>query len=217
MKTIYVVRHGQTYMNLYTKMQGWSDTPLTQKGIDGAKKLSKELSDIPFDVAITSDLKRASDTCKIIVDQNINKDNLQIISTPYFREQFYGYLEGLDSEMAWRMAGSPHGYQHSKGMFTHEKIDTIRDWCKEADPFKQAEDSTQYWKRVMKGLTLISNLKEAKTILLVTHGFTIRSIVNKFASDIDVHKDPRNSSFTKIQLISPTNIKVIAYDKVIAK
>lgn len=36
MKTIYVVRHGQTYMNLYTKMQGWSDTPLTQKGIDGA-------------------------------------------------------------------------------------------------------------------------------------------------------------------------------------
>lgn len=57
-------------------MQGWSDTPLTQKGIDGAKKLSKELSDIPFDVAITSDLKRASDTCKIIVDQNINKDDL---------------------------------------------------------------------------------------------------------------------------------------------
>lgn len=211
MKTIYLVRHGETYMNLYTKMQGWSDTPLTQRGIKGAKELGKELSKIPFDVAITSDLKRAHDTCNIIVKENINSKKLKVIPTPYFREQFYGYLEGLDSEMAWRMAGSPHGYQHSKDMFTNEKIDTIRNWCKDADPFKQAEDANEYWERLNKGFKLISELKNVKNILLVTHGFTIRSIVNKFAPEIDVHKDPRNSSFTRIELTTPQNIHVLDY------
>lgn len=213
MKTIYAVRHGQTYMNLYTKMQGWSDTPLTQQGIEGAKVLGKELSTIPFDIAVSSDLKRATDTCKIIVEENVNKDHLKILPTPYFREQFYGYLEGLDSEMAWRMAGSPHGYKHSTDMFSHESIDTIRDWCRDADPFNQAENSTQYWERLEKGFNLIDKLKDAKNILLVTHGFTIRSIVNRFAPNIDVNKDPRNSSFTEIQFASPTNIKILAYDK----
>ena len=41
---------------------------------------------------------------------NANKDELQHIASPFFREQFYGYFEGMDSEMAWRMIGGSHGY-----------------------------------------------------------------------------------------------------------
>ena len=29
---LYFVRHGQTYLNKYKNMQGWSDTPLTPEG-----------------------------------------------------------------------------------------------------------------------------------------------------------------------------------------
>lgn len=29
---VYFVRHGQTYLNLYHRMQGWSDSPLTERG-----------------------------------------------------------------------------------------------------------------------------------------------------------------------------------------
>ena len=213
MKTIYLVRHGETYMNLYTKMQSWSDTPLTERGIEGAKKLGKALSNVPFDIAITSDLKRASDTCKIIVSENANAKKLKIIPTPYFREQFYGYLEGLDSEMAWRMAGSPHGYQHSDDMFVNEKIDTIRNWCKDADPFGQAESAKEYWTRLNNGFKLIENLNNVKNILLVTHGFTISSIVNKFAPEVDVRRDPSNSSFTKVELESADKIKILNYSQ----
>ena len=35
MKRIYIVRHGQTYINRYDKMQGWCDTPLTWLFIQG--------------------------------------------------------------------------------------------------------------------------------------------------------------------------------------
>ena len=77
MKRIYIVRHGQTYINRYDKMQGWCDTPLTDEGIKGAKDAGKALSDIPFDIAISSDLKRASDTCDYIINENCNRDELQ--------------------------------------------------------------------------------------------------------------------------------------------
>lgn len=33
---VYFVRHGQTYLNLYHRMQGWSDSPLTEKGLADA-------------------------------------------------------------------------------------------------------------------------------------------------------------------------------------
>lgn len=36
MKKIYVVRHGRTYLNKYQRLQGWSDAPLTEEGIEGA-------------------------------------------------------------------------------------------------------------------------------------------------------------------------------------
>ena len=32
-KTIYLVRHGQTYFNYYHKVQGRCDSPLNEKGI----------------------------------------------------------------------------------------------------------------------------------------------------------------------------------------
>ena len=56
MKRIYIVRHGQTYINRYDKMQGWCDTPLTDEGIQGAKDAGKALSEVPFDIAISSSI-----------------------------------------------------------------------------------------------------------------------------------------------------------------
>lgn len=117
MKRIYIVRHGQTYINRYNKMQGWCDTPLTTAGIEGAEEAGKALHDVSFDIALSSDLKRASDTCETIMKYNVNKDELQHIASPFFREQFYGYFEGMDSEMAWRMIGGSHGYATRQEMF----------------------------------------------------------------------------------------------------
>ena len=36
---IYLVRHGQTYYNIYNKLQGWSNSPLTER----ASKMLKML------------------------------------------------------------------------------------------------------------------------------------------------------------------------------
>ncbi|MCX8723615.1 MULTISPECIES: histidine phosphatase family protein [Lactobacillus] len=211
MKRIYIVRHGQTYINRYNKMQGWCDTPLTETGIKGADEAGEALKDTPFDIALSSDLKRASDTCDIIINHNVNRNEIQHIATPFFREHFYGYFEGMDTDMAWQMIGGPHGYKNHYDLFKNEPIDKIKDWIKEADPFHDAENAQEYWDRVGQGFNLISQLDGAENILLVTHGFTIRSIAAKF-SDVDISEGPRNSSITIMNMTKQSK-KIVSYNK----
>ena len=41
---LYLVRHGQTYFNIYNKLQGWSNSPLTEKGKENAVAALESLS-----------------------------------------------------------------------------------------------------------------------------------------------------------------------------
>lgn len=58
MKKIYIVRHGETYINRYNKMQGWCDMPLTYKGKLQAQQVADTLRQVNFDLAVSSDLAR---------------------------------------------------------------------------------------------------------------------------------------------------------------
>ena len=41
MKTLYLMRHGQTLFNLQHKIQGWCDAPLTEIGIKQAEGVKR--------------------------------------------------------------------------------------------------------------------------------------------------------------------------------
>mgnify|MGYP001172346015 FL=1 len=64
--SIYFVRHGQTFFNLYNRMQGWSDSPLTEYGQATATKVGQALANTAFDYYYSSDSKRAIDTAQLI-------------------------------------------------------------------------------------------------------------------------------------------------------
>ena len=66
---VYLVRHGQTYYNIYNKLQGWSNSPLTQKGMQDARNAGEKLAKIHFDAAFCSDTTRAEATIQTILDQ----------------------------------------------------------------------------------------------------------------------------------------------------
>lgn len=69
-KTLYIMRHGQTLFNIQHKIQGWSDSPLTKKGIQQAKIAGQYFKDnkITFDAAFCSTAERASDTLELVTD-----------------------------------------------------------------------------------------------------------------------------------------------------
>lgn len=66
--TFYYVRHGETLFNVLNRMQGWCDSPLTEKGIHDAAQARETLLEIPFNAAYVSTSERCRDTCSIIVE-----------------------------------------------------------------------------------------------------------------------------------------------------
>ena len=63
---IYLIRHGETDYNRGKRLQGVTDIPLNQRGIDLAEKTAAGLRDISFDKIFTSPLIRARKTAEII-------------------------------------------------------------------------------------------------------------------------------------------------------
>lgn len=93
-----IIRHGQTTYNRDSRFTGWTDVPLTKRGINEAKKAGEILKGkkFDFDVAFTSVLKRAIDTTKIVLNQMNLK--IPLHKTWRLNERHYGTLQGLNKQ-----------------------------------------------------------------------------------------------------------------------
>ena len=95
---LYVVRHGQTIWNLEKRVQGITDIPLTEEGIKNAEELKDLVETLNIDVVISSPLKRARDTAKILIDSE-----LPINTDDRIKERDWGMNEGalIDEVDRW--------------------------------------------------------------------------------------------------------------------
>ena len=93
---LYVVRHGQTDQNLLGLVQGDTESDLTEKGIEEAKALRELVASLNIDVVVSSPLRRALDTAKIITDNKYD-----IIIDKRLIERDFGLSEGkpVDEEL----------------------------------------------------------------------------------------------------------------------
>lgn len=64
---IYLMRHGETDWNKARRLQGQSDIPLNEYGIELAVKTAEALAEISFDTAFCSPLGRAEETARIVL------------------------------------------------------------------------------------------------------------------------------------------------------
>jgi 2,3-bisphosphoglycerate-dependent phosphoglycerate mutase len=96
-----LVRHGQSDWNLKNLFTGWKDPGLTEQGIAEAKAAGEKLKQggYRFDVAFTSDLKRAQDTLDIMLDK-LGQTDLLVIKNKALNERDYGELTGLNKDDA---------------------------------------------------------------------------------------------------------------------
>jgi len=86
----YIVRHGTTANNQNNSFRGNIDVPLAPKGLMDAEQLQKYFKDKPLGMAISSDLQRATNTAKIILDPH----DIQATETSDLRAWNVGYLSG---------------------------------------------------------------------------------------------------------------------------
>ncbi|WP_395319441.1 histidine phosphatase family protein [Fructilactobacillus frigidiflavus] len=211
--TAYLVRHGQTYMNLYNKVQGWIDSPLTAKGIKDAQDAGERLAKINFDAAFTSDSGRAIETGRQILKKNPNGINIITYQFPELREQFHGYFEGENLEQMWQFVGEQVQITNEAGVLDNFGLERARDLIAKADLYNNAEDNQQFWTRLDRGFDRIrENTKDDEVILIVSHGMTIRSIVDRYAPELDQGQAAKNGSITKLRIL-PETIEVEYYNK----
>lgn len=159
---IYITRHGETQWNTQKRMQGWNNSDLTEKGIEGALKLQERLKDVDFQCIYTSPLKRALDTTKIIRG---DKDT-EIVLVDELKEMGLGRWEGLEHSKIEELYGEeyfnywnkPHLYKNSSG-----------------------ESFYDVFKRVKLVLDMIIEKHKEGNALIVSHGVVAKAI-NTIAS-----------------------------------
>lgn len=187
MTNIYITRHGQTEWNIDRRLQGASNSELTELGLKQAYWLQKKISKMDIDTIYSSPLKRAHLTAEIIRGDK----NIDIITEDGLKEISFGLWEGM------KMSDIESHDEYSK------ELDNLYNNPKEYKPYG-GETPEQVLLRVHKTLNKILEENKEKNILIVSHGMTLKFIMGYFSPKSLV--DTMNSevysqaSFTHVQI-----------------
>ncbi|SDN10518.1 histidine phosphatase family protein [Sediminibacillus halophilus] len=149
---ICLVRHGETDWNLQGRLQGETNIPLNETGIQQAKECRDYFKDMHMDRIITTPLVRAQKTAEII-NENWQKP-IEIMDA--FKERSFGEAEGMPMEE--RNKRYPH-----RNYPGQEPFDAFRE-------------------RVMQGVEEVSKKYFEEELLLVAHGGVINVILSTISN-----------------------------------
>ncbi|ARM91222.1 2,3-diphosphoglycerate dependent phosphoglycerate mutase 2 (plasmid) [Rhizobium sp. CIAT894] len=164
MSTLVIVRHGQSEGNARGEFTGTSDVPLTQEGWSESRRAGSLLANlgISFDIAFSSALLRTVDTCRAILNET-NGDLLEPIRRTELNERDYGQLTGINKNVARERWGQDVVQVWRRSYSTPPPGgESIRDISARVLPFLISE--------------VFPALLRGKSVLVVAHGNTIRSL-----------------------------------------
>lgn len=161
MRTLYLMRHGETMFNEQHRIQGWCDSPLTARGIEQARAMGKMLNErgVRFDHAYCSTAERASDTLELVLAETMGPsvDTREPLEHPTpipytrlkgLREMNYGTLEAQQDFLS---ESDPEACRTYYLAFGGESSDTVRD-------------------RMVTTLTTVMSRPDHDCVLVVAHG-----------------------------------------------
>lgn len=155
MTTVLLVRHGATDWNLELRAQGQADIPLNERGRREARATAARLASLEVDAVYSSDLERAYHTALEIAAHH----DLDVIQEPAFREIDQGEWTGLtDLEIRER-------WPHLWGPARHYS----------ARPGGESPEEVR--QRALVALGKVVTDHPAGTVVVVSHGATIRTLV----------------------------------------
>jgi broad specificity phosphatase PhoE len=152
--TILLARHGETDWNSERRWQGHADRPLNDVGREQARALAETLADRAIDVVCSSDLVRAHETALIVGDRL----GLPVEVDAGLREVDVGDWTGrLLTEIE---ADDPEGF---------------RRWRQGHKAWNGGESYDEMGERVVGAVLRLAARHPGLTLLVVTHGGSIRA------------------------------------------
>ena len=186
MKTLYLMRHGETLFNVMDVNQGQCDSPLTENGIRQAQaaKAWFDAQHIRFDAVYSSTAERACDTAEIV------SGGMPYTRRKDLKEIFLGTKEASPNS---ENPAYPYG-----------------------DYFVQygGEDLDAFTRRIYGAVQNIATHADGDTILVVSHGMAIRRFLTALSTPdqpissfigncgiVQLHYE--DGTFTVEQIINP--------------
>jgi 2,3-bisphosphoglycerate-dependent phosphoglycerate mutase len=163
--TLILVRHGQSEWNLKNLFTGWKNPPLTEQGIDEARKAGRMIKQAGLEptVFFTSALTRAQRTLDLILEE-LGLTEVTISRSKALNERDYGDLAGLNKDDARQKWGE----------------EQVLIWRRSYDVPPPGGESLKdtaartlpYYEDV-----ILPFVKEGQTVLVAAHGNSLRSMV----------------------------------------
>jgi broad specificity phosphatase PhoE len=154
MTTILLVRHGETDWNQERRWQGHADRPLNDVGRAQAEELADELASREIAAVYSSDLARARQTAELVAGRH----GLDVTLDHALREVDVGEWSGLSLEEA--ESRYPEGF---------------RRWQDGHSGWTEGETYEAMGERVVAAVLRIAARHPGETVLVVTHGGSIRA------------------------------------------
>ena len=187
MTNFYIVRHGETVWNKEHRLQGWLNSPLSSDGIMHAKKLGQQLKGVTFAHAYCSSTERAKETLSYLV-QN---EKIPIQYEDDLREIYLGNWQGKTLEEIQKEDYFDYDiYTNYPGQYiaTH------------------TESFGAVTERALYVLKRIADQYPDENIIIVSHGVTIKCIVNALLQrNIDQLWAPPTIEDTSVTTIEVVN------------
>ena len=172
MKNILLIRHGQSEWNKLNLFTGFKNIELSEQGIEEANKAGQNFKnlDIKFNIVFTSELKRAQETAKIILENLDQWDFLnnqgKIISNINLNERDYGDLTGLNKKETAEKFGEEQVHKWRRGYSDQPPNgESLEDVVRRV---------TKYFEEVIKPAI---QSDENDNILIAAHGNSLRALL----------------------------------------
>ena len=201
MLEVYLVRHGKTVFNTIGRLQGWSDSPLTDEGRAAAAALGCRIGkrEIAFDAAFSSTAPRAAETASLILQQ-AGQSGLSVRQLPDLREYCFGGFEGEFTHVLHQKLAEQNGFPDAAAFQTaFRRAD--RHLLAEADPLALAENEERFTTRIRCALEQIARESaDCRRVLAVSHGMTITAILKSIDSKAIEYRSVPNVSVSRLIL-----------------
>ena len=163
MPQLVLIRHGESQWNLENRFTGWVDVPLTPKGEEEARAAGQKLKTFQFDCAFTSVLMRAQNTLRIVLEE-IGQTGIPIKEDKALNERMYGELQGLNkAETAKKFGDEQVKIWRRSFDVPPPGGESLKDTAARVLPYYESQ--------------ILPELLANKTVLVVAHGNSLRSLV----------------------------------------
>jgi 2,3-bisphosphoglycerate-dependent phosphoglycerate mutase len=179
MKSITLIRHGQSDWNKQNRFTGWVDVELSELGKKEAEEAGQILKKhkLIFDLVFTSKLKRAQNTANIVKNV-LGLGSLKNVEDYRLNERHYGALQGLDKQETTNKHGAEQvkiwrrSYDTRPPLLSDNEANKFQPPCAGESLKDTVERVTPYFKE-----HILPELKKGKKILIAAHGNSLRALM----------------------------------------